>query len=107
MTLKQRIRELCESLGPDEWLTAREIAERLTGDPAAVATLVWGMHNAGQLERDGTRCHYVYRAGSERVRATTRGRRARIRTGFMYLSRLRESDPAAYERAVAEDQGRG
>lgn len=106
MTLKQRIRYLLDGLADDAWLTGAEIRARLGGHAGAVGSAITLMYQSEQLERRGSFPNYEYRAGERPVVAVGRGSKPRLRTGFMYLARLEREDPAAYAKAVAEDQER-
>lgn len=98
MTLKERIRYICEALEKGVYLSVREIADKLAVPYGSVASLITKMHLSGQLKRAGKRLSYRYRAGRSAVTAGKRGRLPRIRTGFKYLARLEKENPAEWAR---------
>lgn len=109
MTLKQRIRYLTDGLRAGCWLSFADIRERLPGEPYdSIATALGQMYRSEQLRRRGSRKCFEYRSGRRPVVAKKRGRAAKApeQRGFMALARLRESDPAAYAKAVAVDRRR-
>lgn len=108
MTLKQRIRYLCDGLRAGEWLTLADFRERLGGSGNSIATAVSQMAVRDQLKRRGNRKSYAYRSGTRPVVEKRKGvaPKTAARLGFMALARLERTDPAAYAKAVAGNRRR-
>lgn len=106
MTLKQRIRYLCDGLAADQWLSLDDFRERLSDvSPKGIATYLSKMHRDEQLKRRHCARQFEYRSGARPVVKKAKGAMPRERLGFMALARLEREDPAAYRKAVAADRG--
>jgi hypothetical protein len=113
-SLRQRIRDLTDSLPEGEWLRAGEILRRLPApkphDVGIVTAVLKQMVDSEIMVRRGTRQLFEYRSGTAPIidgRLLRKGvpQRETHHRGFAALARLERDDPEAWARETANDRG--